>query len=171
LRAVLDRIGRGYLVVEESLVIVAGMFVIVMMLITMADVVMRSFFNSPLEGAYEITEFMMAGVVFLGLAYMQREKGHLAIEIFTERMPPWARSVVRMFGYLVALMLFSAIAYETTELAYEAWDIQDYTMGAARLPLWPVKSAIAFGSILFCIRLVVDMACDLTALSQPRAGR
>jgi TRAP-type C4-dicarboxylate transport system permease small subunit len=163
-RGVLDRIGRGYLIVEEGLVIVAGIFVVVMMLITMADVAMRSVFNSPLEGAYEITEFLMAGVVFLGLAYMQREKGHLAIEIFTERMPPWARSAVRIFGYLVALVLFSAIAYETSQLAYEAWDVQDYTMGAARLPLWPVKTAIAFGSILFCIRLVVDMACDLETL-------
>jgi hypothetical protein len=37
-------------------------------------------------------------------------------------------------------------------------------MAAARLPLWPVKTAIAFGSILFCIRLVVDMACDLETL-------
>jgi TRAP-type C4-dicarboxylate transport system permease small subunit len=129
---------------------------------------MRSFFNSPLEGAFEITEFMMAGVVFLGLAYMQREKGHLAIEIFTERMPPWARHGVRVFGYLVALLLFSAIAYETSQLAYRAWEIDDYTMGATRLPLWPVKSAIAFGSILFCIRLVVDMVCDLAALAKRR---
>lgn len=170
MRGVLEKIGRGYLVFEEGLVIVAGIFVLVMMLITMGDVVMRSLFNSPLEGAFEITEFMMAGVVFLGLAYMQREKGHLAIEVFTERMPPWGRTVVRIFGYLVALALFAAIAYETTGLAYEAWDIQDYTMGAARLPLWPVKSAIALGSILFCIRLVVDMVCDLASLAQPNAG-
>ncbi|MBM3347736.1 MAG: TRAP transporter small permease subunit, partial [Betaproteobacteria bacterium] len=58
-------IGRSFLFVEESLIIVAGMLVVVMMAVTMADVVMRSFFNKPLEGAYEITEFMMGAVVFL----------------------------------------------------------------------------------------------------------
>jgi TRAP-type C4-dicarboxylate transport system permease small subunit len=163
-------VGRSYLFVEEGLVIVAGMLVVVMMVVTMVDVILRSFFNSPLEGAYEITEFMMGGVVFLGLAYMQRAKGHLAIELFTERMPPWGRSLVRALGYLIALVLFSAIAYEASGLAYQAWEIQDYTMGAARLPLWPVKTAIAFGSILFCIRLVVDLVCDLAALADPQPG-
>lgn len=171
MRGVLNAIGRSYLVLEEGLVIVAGIFVLVMMAITMADVVLRSLFNSPLEGAYEITEFMMAGVVFLGLAYMQRAKGHLAIEIFTERMPPWARTLVRVLGYLIALALFAAIAYETSAIAYQAWDRQDYTMGAARLPLWPVKTAIAFGSILFCIRLVVDMVCDLASLANPQPAK
>jgi len=164
-------IGRSFLFVEESLIIVAGMLVVVMMAVTMADVVMRSFFNKPLEGAYEITEFMMGAVVFLGLAYMQRTKEHLAIEILTDRMSPRVRSVVRASGYLVALALFSAIAYESTAIAYQAWVIQDYTMGAAHLPLWPVKSAIAVGSILFSIRLAVDLVCDCVDMGGSAAKR
>lgn len=163
-RMLLNAIGRAHLIVEDGLATIAGILLVVMMAITVLDIFLRSFFNAPLQGAYEITEFMMGGVVFLGLPYLQRAKGHLAIEILTSRLAPKAKCLVRVLGYLIALLLFSAVAYESSQLAYRAWEIQDYTMGAARLPLWPVKSAIAFGSIMFCIRLVVDIVSDVAAL-------
>lgn len=158
-------IARAHLILEDGLALIAGTFVVVMMAVTVADISLRSLFNAPLQGAYEMTEFMMGGVVFLGLAYVQRAKGHLAIEILTHRLPLPGQRIVRVLGYLIALMLFCAIAWESSKLAYRAWDIQDYTMGAARLPLWPARSAIALGSFMFCIRLVIDMVSELVALA------
>ncbi|MBI2491074.1 MAG: TRAP transporter small permease [Candidatus Rokubacteria bacterium] len=157
-------VARGYLAVEGGLAAIAAAIVAAMMSITVLDVFLRSWFNTPLMGAFELMEFMMGGVVFLGLAYVQRARGHLAIELLTARFPRAARQAVQILGSLVALVLFLAIAWESSRLAYRAWEIQDYTMGAASLPMWPARSAVAVGSIVFCIRLVVDAVCDLGAL-------
>lgn len=157
-------VARGYLAVEGGLAAIAAAIVAAMMLIIVLDVFLRTWFNTPVKGAFELMEFMMGAVVFLGLAYVQRARGHLAIEILTARFPRAVRQAVQILGFVVALVLFLAIAWESSRLAYRAWEIQDYTMGAASLPTWPARSAVALGSIVFCVRLVVDAAADLATL-------
>jgi TRAP-type C4-dicarboxylate transport system permease small subunit len=57
-----------------------GYVLLCMMVLTICDVIGRYFFNSPVTGAYEITEVMMITVVFLFIGYTQAQKGHISID-------------------------------------------------------------------------------------------
>ena len=60
----------------------AGWVLIALMIYTVLDVILRYVFNHPFRGSLEVTEFAMALIVFLGLAYCGWLGGHVAVDIF-----------------------------------------------------------------------------------------
>jgi TRAP-type C4-dicarboxylate transport system permease small subunit len=53
-----------------------------MVLLTFVDVIGRHVFNQPVYGANDITEHLMALIVFAGLPLVTRARGHLAVDLF-----------------------------------------------------------------------------------------
>ena len=61
-------------------------FVIPLMLITTGDVIGRGFFNKPIAGTFELSEYMLAIIILLGAAYTQQVKGHVAVDFLTSQI-------------------------------------------------------------------------------------
>ena len=129
--------------IERVFCYVAAGLVFVMIFPTTVDVVLRYVFNAPLPEMFQLTEFMMVGVVYLGIAYVQQLKDHIKIEIATQWMPRKGQDILDLFGNLVGLFIFGLITWQTGRQAWEAWDTQDYTMGIVQFPLWPAKEPAA----------------------------
>ena len=55
--------------------------------LTAVDVVGRNLFNHPIPGTVELSQYMLAIFILLGLAYAQQMKAHVAVSIFTSRLP------------------------------------------------------------------------------------
>ena len=51
-------------VAERAGAIISGMFVLIMMVMTTLDVILRYAFNSPIPGNYELQPLLLIGVVF-----------------------------------------------------------------------------------------------------------
>lgn len=64
---------------------VGMIFVLPLMFLTTADVVGRGFFNKPIAGTFELSEYMLAVIILLGAAYTQQVKGHVAVDFITSR--------------------------------------------------------------------------------------
>jgi len=156
----LNKIERGFCYAAAGLVFV-------MIFPTTVDVILRYVFNAPLPEMFQLTEFMMVGVVYLAIAYVQQLKDHIKIEIATQWLPQKAQDVLDLFGCLVGLLIFTIITWQTGRLAWEAWDTQDYTMGIVQFPLWPAKSILPIGVGLLCLRLLLDFLIGFSRLWQP----
>ena len=64
-----------------------------MMVLTVADVLMRYCFRSPLPGASELTELMLVIIVFFALADTHTVRGHVAVDLVVTRLAPRASSM------------------------------------------------------------------------------
>ena len=64
----------------------SGWLVPLMMMLVVVDVFMRYVMHQPLMVADEFSAYMLVALSFLGLAYTWREKGHVRIEIFVNRL-------------------------------------------------------------------------------------
>ena len=53
-----------------------------MVVLTFVDVLGRRLFNTPVFGANDITEHLMALIVFAGLPLLTARRGHLSIDLF-----------------------------------------------------------------------------------------
>ena len=63
-----------------------------MMLLTSADALSRYLLNSPILGAYEITEkYLIVAMVFLGLSYAYRGGVFIRVTFLVDRLPRFAR--------------------------------------------------------------------------------
>ncbi len=59
---------------------------IVVILMVVADIFGRKVLNKPVPMPYEVGAFMLVFIVFMGLAYSQRQKAHIRVEILTLRL-------------------------------------------------------------------------------------
>jgi TRAP-type C4-dicarboxylate transport system permease small subunit len=150
--------------IERGFCYAAAGLVFVMIFPTTLDVILRYIFNAPLPEMFQLTEFMMVAVVYLGIAYVQQLKDHIKIEIVTQWLPRKIQDALDLFGCLVGLVIFAVITWQSGRLAWEAWDTQDYTMGLVHFPLWPAKTILPVGVGLFCLRLLLDILIGLIQL-------
>jgi TRAP-type C4-dicarboxylate transport system permease small subunit len=88
--------------VEAALGVIAAALLFAMMLLTFVDVVGRYLFNQSVVGAFEITEIMMALLIFAGLPLVVRREEHVTVDLVDRFLAPPVRR-----GYRVAIELAS----------------------------------------------------------------
>jgi TRAP-type C4-dicarboxylate transport system permease small subunit len=132
---------------------VSGIIILVLMVFTVVDVFMRNVFNAPLKSVYEFTEFTMAAIVFLGIAYTGWTGGHIAVDMFEKWLdqPRW-RWVTALLAFLGAA-LFAVIAYRA---ALETIATIDQVSNRLAWPHYPFRFTVAIGCALFAIVLAIQ---------------
>ena len=126
----------------------AGAVLLLLMLLTVADVVGRYFFNSPINGVFDLTHFAVATMVFLGLSYCGWRGGHVVIELLYDRLKPVVRRRLRRVIELAGCVLFTFIAWRTVEQGFEVLEFGEASQ-MMELPLFPLYMVVAAGAGLF----------------------
>ena len=155
------RIDQGMQKFEKLLVWIGGGIILVMMMLITVDVFMRYVFNRPLESGIELVQFLFIGVVYFGISFVQAIKGHIRIDFLTQKFPETVNRKLESAGYVIALFIVALIFWTTRAEAWSAYVTGDYSMGIIPYPLWPAKSAVAFGFFLLWIRLLIDFVMHL----------
>jgi len=144
---------------DLALAAIAGSLLFAMMTLTFADVVMRYFFNAPIKGGFEVTEMMMAVLIFAGLPLVSRKKEHVTIDAFDRFFPAAVRRVLHGVIELVCAATLLGMAWLLYRKAGSFADIGDvtqtlkfpiapfiYLMAALTLATAGVHAAAAFGT-------------------------
>jgi len=145
---------RGITWISGSFNALAGLAVVIMMLLTCADVVMR-LFRSPVPGTYEIVGFLGTVVIAFSLAQTSLEKGHIAVEIVVAKLPQRVQIGVDAFVCLIGSALFALIARQSFIYALDIKGSGEVSV-TLMLPIYPFILGIAAGSGLLCIVLALD---------------
>lgn len=92
----------------------AAAVLMALMLLTCADVAGRYLFNSPVWGAFELTEMMLAALIFAALPLVSLRNEHVTVDLFDPVTPDW---VLRIQHVVACLIGFACTAY----LAWRLW--------------------------------------------------
>jgi TRAP-type C4-dicarboxylate transport system permease small subunit len=138
---------------------IAAAAIVLMMLVTTGDVVLR-FFRFSIPGAYETIGFLGALAISFSLPYTAAEKGHIAVDFLVPRLPRRARIVIHSINSLVSLALFAIIAWQS--LVYGSVLKANNSVSATlEMPIYPFVYGVAAGCILLCPVLVMDLLLRL----------
>jgi len=117
--------------------VLASLVLFAMMALTFVDVVGRYFFNTPAPGGFEVTEVMMAVLIFAGLPLVTARGEMVTVDLFDKVIPAAVRHVRDgIVSLLCAAMLF-VLAWSLKDKGIEAAEYGDVTM-VLGLPLAPV---------------------------------
>jgi TRAP-type C4-dicarboxylate transport system permease small subunit len=131
-----------------------------MMFLTVVDVIGRKFFDTPVTGSYELTELLLALIVFFSVGYTQIQKGHIAMEALVSRFSPRAQAITDSIVYLISIGLGSVLTWQLLAHAKRTL-IGKHVTGVLDLPLYPFLIAAAFGCLLYSLVLLVDFLVSL----------
>jgi TRAP-type C4-dicarboxylate transport system permease small subunit len=132
-----------------------GMLVILMFLGT-ADVLGRYFFNRPIKGAYEVSEILLAAIVFFGLAYAFAVGGHVRVDTFVALMRPRTRATAGIIISLLSFIIFVLIGWQGAELAMKSLKYHRL-IDVIFVPIWPFQLLVPLGAFTVCLELIIQI--------------
>jgi TRAP-type C4-dicarboxylate transport system permease small subunit len=144
--------------IERVLMAVAVVAIFVMMCLTTVDAVCRYLFNSPITGAYEITEkYLMLIGIFLGMSYTYRGSGLIRVTILMDRLPSAVKIPINLLAQLFSIVYCALLVVGTYQYASRLYD-HGTTLGSLYyLPQWIGGAFIPLGLLLMGLFLLKDL--------------
>jgi TRAP-type C4-dicarboxylate transport system permease small subunit len=110
-------------------------------------------------------------IVFLQLPYAVRIRSMLAVDIFVSAMPSAARAPLAVFGNLLGVAFFGALAYGAFEPAVNAWlkgEVEGE--GVVEVAAWPAKFSIVFGAGLAAVHYALRIFDTISGRSKAQGA-
>jgi TRAP-type C4-dicarboxylate transport system permease small subunit len=136
-----------------------------MMMHVSADVAARTVLNSPIEGTTEIAAaYYMVAVAYLPWAWVARNDGHIAVDVFTSFLPAryleWLELVVKS----LAIVYVSFFVWRSALRAMQQMRLEEvWQAGTKYLVIWPSRWVLPVAGGLMVVYLVLRVAADLAA--------
>ncbi|MFH1488391.1 MAG: TRAP transporter small permease [Pseudomonadota bacterium] len=144
--------------IERVLIYFAVLALFLMMCLTTADAIWRYAFNSPITGAYEITEkYLMLLAVFLGMSLSYRGGGMIRVTILMDRLPDKLTVPINHLSQLFSIVYCTILVVGTFQYAVRLFH-QGTTLGSIfSLPLWYGAFVIPLGLLLMALFMLFDL--------------
>lgn len=143
----------------------SGLFTL--MVLTVLDVIGRKWFQNSLQGALELTEILMALIIFSGLSLVSWRDEHVVFNAFDRLLPAWLRRWQLRTVHVVCVGTFLMLAWL---MFNQGLQLADYGQVTAQLRIPMGAVAILMSGLL----VVVALAHLLLAIFWPEptgAGR
>ncbi len=127
----------------------AALCLVVMMLITVGDVVLRHIFGRPIHGVIEIVELFLTGAFFLALPAAFLREDHIVVDIVDHKYPGAVIWLKRLSAVLAVVVLV-VMAYQGALVANDMITFGDVTSDLSIPKIWywvPVLIGIIGGAI------------------------
>jgi len=154
----LSRLDRSLYRVERWLALVSGLAVFSLMILAVVSVGGRNFFNQPLPGYVDWIEQIMPLIAFMGVAYTQRDGGHIRMDIFVGLFQGRALWLIELITTLCVLLLMILLVWGSWahfERSFD-WDAPLWSRDSSidiALPIWPAKLLAPIAFSVLALRL------------------
>jgi len=134
---------------------VAVVALVAMMVLTLADVVLRAF-GRPIPGTYELVGILGAIIIGFSIPYTTMSKGHVIMDFLTGSLSGPARTVLHVFTRALAIAFFIIAGWNLCLLGHGYSRAGEVTL-TLKLPLYPIFFVVAFCCFVECLMLVVEL--------------
>ncbi len=157
---------RNFLIKTQGLANGAGLFfanvaavvLLALVALTVADVIGRYFFRSPVTGAVELVRICMAGIIFFSFPLMFLRNDHIIVDL----IPIFRRGWLAWIVSIVILAVITYVAYRIGDRVYDyavrAFEDEDVTEYLA-IPRWPIVGFITLSlfaaAVMSALRLLL----------------
>lgn len=156
-------LGRGALRVIEwvrlfntAMHYAAGVALVGMLVLTIADITGRTVFNDPVPGTVEVTALVLVAVVFLGLAHSEDLGDHITVDLLYVRLGDRFKVVLDVFADLVSVVVIGLMS-----LQLYRFTLRQAETGAEspvlQWPVWPFVLVAALGALGYAVSILFKL--------------
>jgi TRAP-type C4-dicarboxylate transport system permease small subunit len=141
--------------VSKVLNSIAGIAVTVMMLLTVADVLLRAG-RHPIIGTFEIVALLLALVIGFGIPQVSLDRGHVYMEVLVEKLSRRGKNVMNTFTRVLCLGLFAFIGVNLFNVGAR-FHASGEVSATIKIPFYPVAYGVAICCLLECCVFIFDI--------------
>ena len=135
---------------EGALSLTSGTVLFLMMMITAVDVIGRYVFNRPLAGGFEITEMLLAALIYCGLPLVSQRREHIVIDTFDPLMSARVKRGLDVLAEIICSITLGGIGYLIFQRAVRVAEYGD-TTSVLKWPLAPVAYLMGTMILIACL--------------------
>lgn len=148
---------------------ITGAAILILMLLTTADVVKRSITGGSIRGVIEITEIALVVTVFFGLVGAEVSGAHIRTSVLVDRLRTRVAGMITMTSLSVCTFVTGWLTYQTALRAQASIETGEYRFGLLSIPIWPARVAITLGLAGLTVALVARLVGEFRAWRDNRA--
>lgn len=162
---------RGFDRLLDGMAIVAGALLVFQVVSVTVDVGLRYLFNHGIHGITTWNEWSLLWITFLGFAWLQRERGHVSMELLKDKYSPKARSAFEIGVCVLGIAVSLLLIWYGSQTTWQFWIEKRYDyFKLAEIRVAPFYAVIPFGSFVLLIQLLRDMAHEIASFGLARAS-
>jgi TRAP-type C4-dicarboxylate transport system permease small subunit len=142
---------------------VAAVFLVAMVLLNVVDVGLRSGFNAPIFGTYEIIELLLAAVAFLAIPEAFMRGQHITIELIDQVVPQRVVDALRAFGMLCTVGFLCLLTWFMVQPALDFIEFNEVSIDLQIPAIWGASLILA-GMVLSLIAAATVFVRDVRTL-------
>jgi len=150
-----ERLLNGVGRLSRAINVVAGLAITFIMLLTVLDVILRSF-RRPIVGTYELVAFSGAMVVGFAIPLTSWMRGHIYVDFFTGKLSQAVRTVFNIATRCMGIFLFLLIGWNLIKVGLDLQQSGEVSL-TLQLPFYPVAYGVAVSCFVQCLVLLADM--------------
>ena len=148
-----------------ALAYAAGAAILLMIVITVLDVVMR-IFNTGITGAYDMVRACGAVAVSCALPYLTAVKGHIAIEFFYHKCGHFWRIILDTVLRILSLVIFAVLAVKIFQHGISLFRAGEVFPNLG-LPVFWIPLLISFNCFLMMVVFIYHLVHPGKELIKP----
>ncbi len=148
-----------------ALAYAAGAAILLMIVITVLDVVMR-IFNTGITGAYDMVRACGAVAVACALPYLTAVKGHIAIEFFYHKCGHFWRVILDTVLRILSLVIFAVLAVKIFQHGMSLFRAGEVFPNLG-LPVFWIPLLISFNCFLMMVVFIYHLVHPGKELIKP----
>lgn len=139
--------------------VIGAIALVLMMLHISADVLSTIVFNKPLPGTIPVvSQYDMIIVSFLPLALVERQSGHISVEVVTERLRPSVQNWLAFLATALGFVMFSAFTWRTWNEAVLKFNTGTFSYEqGVKVITWPTYFFLPLGTGLLALVLLYKL--------------
>jgi TRAP-type C4-dicarboxylate transport system permease small subunit len=138
---------------------IAGISLTFLMLLTIADVILRGF-RRPIVGTYELVAFSGAVVIGFSMPLTSWMRGHIYVDFFILRFSQKIRNIFNIGTRCLVIVLFFLIGWNLIKYGIDLQKSGEVSL-TLQLPFYPV----AYGMGICCFIQCLVLLCDIVKIS------
>lgn len=157
----LSQLDQQLLKLERFLALISGLAVFGLMVLAVISVSGRNALNAPLPGYVDWIEQAMPLIAFLGISYVQRDGGHIRMDIVLSRLHGRGLWLFELISVVLILLLMLALVWGSWSHFDRSFDFgapfwsRDSSIDIG-IPLWPAKLLAPIAFSVLCLRLALQ---------------
>lgn len=139
--------------------------ILVVLLVSVADVLGSNIFNMPIPGVTEIVSLFLGAVIALSISRAQISKRHVRVEVFMARLPGRAQKIIQSITSPILFAFFVILTWQTFSLAISYQAAGEYSI-TLRLPIPYFIFVMAFAFVGACLVFLFEFLNSLREASK-----
>ena len=135
---------------------ISGILMLALTLITVADVLGRFIFNSPIPGRIEATEMSLVLIAFLTYGYAEHFNEHVVIDTVYELMPKPLKRGTFQFSKLLSVAIIILMTWQLIAFAGKM-KAGDYHTAVLGIKYFHVIIIASVGSAFYALAIISNM--------------